>query len=245
MAGETVILAYDITTTPPTPHLIVCDATGRIIVGGVGPFDLGFIRGVAPTVPGFLDILAADGSIIALGALGDPVVAAGAAGSISAKFRRATQGLEDLKTLIQLADGNIITLGAIADLMVAAGAAGTVSAKLRRLTQGVEDLKTAGPMGTGTVTATTHAAVNVNGDTLVLAANANRKYAAFLNDDADTPIYLEYDGAAAVAHTGIRLNPAGGSFQLSQLYGNLTAVAVRANHAGGAVNKVLLVTESI
>lgn len=35
----------------------------------------------------------------------DAVVAAGAAGSISAKLRRATQGLEDLKTLIVLAAG--------------------------------------------------------------------------------------------------------------------------------------------
>jgi hypothetical protein len=40
-----------------------------------------------------------------LGANADASVAAGATGSISAKLRRATQGLEDLKTLIVLAAG--------------------------------------------------------------------------------------------------------------------------------------------
>jgi hypothetical protein len=39
------------------------------------------------------------------GATADAAVAAGATGSISAKLRRATQGLEDLKTLIVLAAG--------------------------------------------------------------------------------------------------------------------------------------------
>jgi len=41
----------------------------------------------------------------ALGAAADAIVAAGAVGSISAKLRRATQGLEDLKTTIVLAAG--------------------------------------------------------------------------------------------------------------------------------------------
>lgn len=44
-----------------------------------------------------------------LGLVADAIVAAGATGSVSAKLRRATQGLEDLKTLIVLAAGvNII-----------------------------------------------------------------------------------------------------------------------------------------
>lgn len=42
------------------------------------------------------------------GATADAIVAAGAAGSISAKLRRVTQGLEDLKTLIVLAAGTAI-----------------------------------------------------------------------------------------------------------------------------------------
>jgi len=40
-----------------------------------------------------------------LGAAADAIVAAGAVGTLSAKLRRATQGLEDLKTLIVLAAG--------------------------------------------------------------------------------------------------------------------------------------------
>lgn len=50
----------------------------------------------------------ADGADVTQGALADAIVAAGAAGSISAKLRRVTQGLEDLKTLIVLAAGSAI-----------------------------------------------------------------------------------------------------------------------------------------
>lgn len=54
------------------------------------------------TIPTSLASLPAD----PLGLNADAVVAAGAVGSISAKLRRATQGLEDLKTLIVLAAGS-------------------------------------------------------------------------------------------------------------------------------------------
>jgi len=73
-----------------------------------------------------------------------------------------------------------------------------------------------------------------------LAANANRIYAMFIND-SDTPIYLML-GAAAVANQGIRLNAAGGSYEMSALEGNLYVGAVNAIH-GGAGNKNLLVLE--
>lgn len=43
--------------------------------------------------------------LTSLGATGDASVAAGATGSVEAKLRRATQGLEDLKSLIVLAPG--------------------------------------------------------------------------------------------------------------------------------------------
>jgi hypothetical protein len=43
-----------------------------------------------------------------LGLMSDAIVAAGATGSVSAKLRRVTQGLEDLKTLIVLAAGSAI-----------------------------------------------------------------------------------------------------------------------------------------
>lgn len=111
----------------------------------------------------------------------DAAVAAGAAGSIQAKLRRLTQGVEDLKTGIVLAAGTAAfgklsansgvdigdvdvtsvpadPFGANADAVVAAGAAGSIQAKLRRVTQGLEDLKTgivlaAGTAGIGKLTA--------------------------------------------------------------------------------------------
>ena len=71
-----------------------------------------------------------------LGAVADAIVAAGATGSISAKLRRATQGLEDLKTGIILAAGS--------------NTIGTVNAPtITKVTQGstgftVQNLKDAG-----------------------------------------------------------------------------------------------------
>lgn len=51
----------------------------------------------------------ADGADVAEGATTDAIVAAGAGGSVSAKLRRISQGLEDLKTLIVLgASSNVI-----------------------------------------------------------------------------------------------------------------------------------------
>lgn len=48
----------------------------------------------------------ADGADVAEGAVADAIVAAGATGTVSAKLRRVTQGLEDLKSLIVLAAGS-------------------------------------------------------------------------------------------------------------------------------------------
>lgn len=51
----------------------------------------------------------ADGADVTEGAIADAIVAAGAAGTVSAKLRRTTQGLEDLKTSISLAvSSNVI-----------------------------------------------------------------------------------------------------------------------------------------
>lgn len=50
----------------------------------------------------------ADGADITQGAIADAIVAAGASGTLSAKLRRITQGIEDLKTLIVLAAGTAI-----------------------------------------------------------------------------------------------------------------------------------------
>ncbi|MBU1173086.1 MAG: hypothetical protein KKD44_26280, partial [Proteobacteria bacterium] len=47
--------------------------------------------------------------LVTIGQIDDAIVAAGAAGTLSAKQRRMTQGLEDLKTMIILAAGtNVI-----------------------------------------------------------------------------------------------------------------------------------------
>jgi hypothetical protein len=68
--------------------------------------------GIDQTTPGTTDsvsVATAQGAGATIGAAADAIVAAGAVGSLSAKLRRATQGLEDLKTLIVLAAGtNVI-----------------------------------------------------------------------------------------------------------------------------------------
>lgn len=60
--------------------------------------------------------------------------------------------------------------------------------------------------------------------TLVLSASVNRKGALFVNDSANV-IYLGL-GAAAVVGRGVRLNPAGGSYEISAE--NLTTQQINA-----------------
>ena len=76
---------------------------------------------------------------------------------------------------------------------------------------------------------------------VILAANANRLYALFVND-SDTPVYLALGGAAAI-NTGIRLNANGGSYEMSSALGNLYTGAV--NGISGVAGKVVLVTEGV
>jgi hypothetical protein len=61
----------------------------------------------------------ADGADVALGAVADAIVEAGAPGTVSAKLRRVTQGLEDLKSLIVLAagEGHIGAVGGNGDII--------------------------------------------------------------------------------------------------------------------------------
>jgi len=89
----------------------------------------------------------------------------------------------------------------------------------------------------------THTAVNVNGNTTVIAANANRRYLLIVND-SDTVVYLWLQAGAAAVNRGIRLNASGGSFELTP-HSGMYAGAIRANHGGGAVNKLLLITEGV
>lgn len=86
-----------------------------------------------------------------------------------------------------------------------------------------------------------HTAVNATTSSgEVLASNAARKYALLIND-SDTVVYLKV-GAAAVVSEGIRLNPNGGSFEISAAPGNRATGAINAIHAGSG-NKAVLVTE--
>jgi hypothetical protein len=86
----------------------------------------------------------------------------------------------------------------------------------------------------------THTAVSVgSSDTTALALNTNRKSALFVNDSDET-IYLSI-GGTAVMNTGIRLNPNGGSYEMTQENGNLSTAIIKAICTSGS--KTLLVTE--
>ena len=87
----------------PVGTAVVFDDAGTIrVVSDVNPLPVTSAGGGGA-------VTIADGADVAEGAVADAIVAAGAAGTLSAKLRRATQGLEDLKSLIVLAAGaNII-----------------------------------------------------------------------------------------------------------------------------------------
>ena len=88
-----------------------------------------------------------------------------------------------------------------------------------------------------------HTAVNVTSATnVVLAANANRKYALIINN-SDEEIFLAL-GTAAVAARGILLLSKGSSYEISAMQGNLYLGAINGIHAG-AGNKQVLATEGV
>lgn len=92
----------------------------------------------------------------------------------------------------------------------------------------------------GVYTTPVHAKVAIGATTTVaLAANSDRLYALFVND-SDEAMYLEL-GDSAVQGEGIRINPAGGAYEMSKKQGNLYVGAVNAICASGSKN--LLVTE--
>lgn len=97
--------------------MYVSNILSRVLAIMVGDAPIGF-ETVKVTQDGYLKInlteidssatfptTVADGANVVLGAVADALVAAGAAGTISAKLRRVTQGLEDLKTNVALATG--------------------------------------------------------------------------------------------------------------------------------------------
>lgn len=95
-----------------------------------------------------------------------------------------------------------------------------------------------GPPGYDTVAHDVITTTTTSGE--ALAANADRRYALFVND-SDTVIYI-FLGGTAVANRGIRLNANGGSYEISAKLGSLYLGVINAIH-GGAGNKLLLVTE--
>lgn len=76
----------------------------------------------------------------------------------------------------------------------------------------------------------------------VLAANASRKSALFIND-SDAVIYLSIDGTNAELNDGVRLNANGGSYEMSAALGNLTTGIIKG--ISSAADKKLLVTEGV
>lgn len=76
------------------------------------------------------------------------------------------------------------------------------------------------------------------GSTVVLVANKHRTLATFCND-SDEVIWIKLGQDAAVS-TGIRLNAAGGAFELNKT--NMFKGRVSAIH-GGTGNKVLCIEE--
>lgn len=82
-----------------------------------------------------------------------------------------------------------------------------------------------------TMSAPTFATIGASSG-VALAANANRKYASFVND-SDAVIYLAF-GAAAVVGSGERLNSGGGSFEINN--SNLTTQVVNAISTGASKN---------
>jgi hypothetical protein len=106
-----------------------------------------------------------------LGANADAIVAAGAAGSLSAKLRRVTQGLEDLKTLIVLAAGSArigkVTIRNAADAAdIDPLAEGTFTGRIGEAQASptantvLARLKTIGDLLAGTLTLGSHAVTN-------------------------------------------------------------------------------------
>jgi hypothetical protein len=138
-------------------------------------------------------ITVADGSDIALGATADAVVAAGAVGTVSAKLRRVTQGLEDLKTLIVVA-----ALGAVADAAILTNTTGSISGKLRGLVALLRK-------GAASAPASVAADDTLTG-TVLLATNANRLVAVFSNNDTTNAVWIGTT-TALTATNGIRIPP--------------------------------------
>jgi len=87
-----------------TLNLMISNIIQRVIAQVIGQTESGFVT-IKGTDDGELHVYAP-----AIGAITDLIVAAGASGSLSAKLRRVTQGLEDLKTSIVIQSGSTVQI---------------------------------------------------------------------------------------------------------------------------------------
>lgn len=135
-AGNNNIGDVDVVTLPALP-------AGTNNIGDVDVLTLPALPAGTNNI-GDVDVLTVPAD--PFGANADAAVAAGATGSIQAKLRRVTQGLEDLKTLIVLAAGN----NNIGDVDIASGPTGASALQLQgSAAHGASDA--GGPVKTGSV----------------------------------------------------------------------------------------------
>lgn len=163
-------------------------------------------------------ITIADGADVTQGAITDAIVAAGAPGSVSAKLRRLTQGLEDLeaavedlKTLITLGansgvdigDVDVLTVGT-ASKTVATGA-GAIAASHAISSQSVIDhvsvhFDTA-PTTSQNLTVTINATDGAAYDTVIFTVNPSLSSATDILYQPDGPVHLFTGDSVDVAFT--------------------------------------------
>ena len=231
---------YHSLITANTANTITMNIIGAVVVAG-DPYKIVSAVGAAATI--------ADGADVTQGAIADAVVVAGAAGTLSAKFRRLTADLgagivdlaaiEIINTAIQTAvQGMQAVDGAVG---VAADVDGVRPGQLRYMGEALNAIQTALALSDGAVTMAHTDPAIAAGTTLALAANANREYAMFINDSNEV-IYMKV-GVVAVQNEGIRLNASGGSYEMNRQIGNLDTRVVNAICASGG--KELLVTEGV
>ena len=95
-----------------TLNLMISNIIQRVIAQVIGKTDDGF-ETIKATDDGELHVHAPG-----IGAISDAIVAAGAVGSLSAKLRRVTQGLEDLKTGITLTSAGTVQIEGTSQTML-------------------------------------------------------------------------------------------------------------------------------
>lgn len=106
--------------------------------------------------------------------------------------------------------------------------------------QSVEDA-VAFDCGEGSYTVTRHTLfVSTGASQDCMSPNARAVYRCFQND-SDTVMYLRWDGSAAAANIGVRLNANGGSYEMSKKQGNMFYGTVKCFCASASKN--YLVTE--